>query len=143
MMTWGPNQWFKYGFKTVVVLICFALFLANSWETLVTFKMGQTMESVSIIKPQDGKMNMPIIVICPLTAYINASKVMLSVEDFEENTINPEIYLDQLDWMVLANQTVQWGTQVLQIQILLVKTAFFICIGQNLNNLKTENGSRY
>ena len=108
--------------------------------------MGQTMESVSIIKPQDGKMNMPIIVICPLTAYINASKVMLSVEDFEENTINPEIYLDQLDWMVLANQTVQWGTQVFQIQISEEKMfSTFVLVKdiKNLKNLPAENGGRY
>ena len=109
-----PSEKYTYGFKTVLVLVCFALFLANSWETFTTYKKGQTMESVTFMTPTDGMMVFPNIVICPVNAYKNTSKVMLSIEDYEENTINPEIYLDELAWIFAVNQTIQLGTKVYQ-----------------------------
>lgn len=101
------KRWLKYGFKAIVILVCFALFLVNSWETFKIYNKGHLMESVSIKSPTDG-MPFPSIVICPILAYKNASKVMLSIEDYEENTVNPEEYVQYIAWMLTGGRKIKW-----------------------------------
>ena len=43
-------------------------------------------------------MTFPILVFCDMFAFKNRSKVMLSIEDYEDNTIDPNDFLDYIGW---------------------------------------------
>ena len=86
--------------KSIGMLTCFSLFLLNVYKTLSSFMEGYTLTTTSIEPFPKDRWNFPTIAICDKFAYKNSSKVMLSIEDYRDNTFDPNDYLQLIEWVI-------------------------------------------
>lgn len=92
--------------KNLALLACLGLFLHNACHTYETYLDKRTLESTSIEPfPNEGMMNFPTLVMCDLFAFKNRSKVMLSIEDYEENTFDSKDFIESIGWQFWESQT--------------------------------------
>ena len=87
---------------TLGLLICSALFAWNAYNTLKSYLEGHTLESTHRLPFPDGLINFPTLAICNRHPYRNRSKVMLSMEDYEENTFDPNEYVMHIGWKMFS-----------------------------------------
>ena len=92
----------KTGLRAMMWLICFVLFSIVSQQTFATFKEGKIMQAASF-KPMEDGFTFPTIVICGTIPYKDRSKVMLSIEDYEENTFDPMDLIHDIRWAKYTN----------------------------------------
>ena len=90
--------------KTVVFLVFLALFTQNILHTLNTYIQGISLETTSNKPFPNGLMYFPTLAICSLSAYKNTSKVMLSLEDYESNTFDPNNHIERMEWISMSKE---------------------------------------
>ena len=81
-------------------LLCLYLFLKNAYTSYDSYMQGFTLTSTSIQPFENGMMDFPTIAVCDKFAYKNSSKVMLSFEDYRDNTFDPNDYLQLVEWVI-------------------------------------------
>ena len=90
--------------KALGFMLCFYLFMKNAYSSYNSYMRGFTLTSTSIEPFENGMMDFPTIAICDKFAYKNSSKLMLSIEDYEDNTFDPNDYIEDMSWMWLYDK---------------------------------------
>ena len=87
---------------TLGLLTCSTLFAWNACNTLKSFFEGHTLESTQRLPFPDGLAVFSTMAICNRYPYRNRSKVMLSMEDYEENTFDPNKNVMEIGWKMFS-----------------------------------------
>ena len=87
------------------LLTCSTLFAWNAYNTLKSYLEGHTLESMRRLPFPDGLTDFPTLAICNRYPYRKRSKLMLSMEDYEENTFDPNEYIVEIGWKMFKFET--------------------------------------
>ena len=93
----------KYVLKTLAFLFFLTFFLYNCLHTSKTYFERKTLESTSQKHFDEGMMYFPTFAICDLSGYKDASKVMLGIEEYLENTFDPNDTIQYVGWIPRYN----------------------------------------
>ena len=79
--------------KVITGLLCFAGFVINSIVIFEMFSRHETVITTSHFEHGDKTYRVPAIVFCSEIPYKDPEKSMLTLQDYENNTIDPRRYI--------------------------------------------------
>ena len=84
--------------KVSTGLLLFGCFMANSWLIFHHYIVGKTVTASKIMVSKVGTQKMPAIVICRENAFSGAKKEMSTREDYLNNTLKLNYWIQDPDW---------------------------------------------
>ena len=56
------------------------------------------LSNVSVSYPENGLLTFPVVVLCVASGYKNKSRIMLTIDDYEDNTYDPLEFIEDTIW---------------------------------------------
>ena len=82
------------------------------------------LSNVSVSYPENGLLTFPVVVLCVASGYKNKSRVMLTIDDYEENTYDPREIIEDTIWH--HNATARTNVTKVGISDTLIRFCFHI-----------------
>ena len=94
-MPWrGKNfELFVLGLKWITWVFCVVMLCINVMKTTVGYFQYEKLKTIVETEVKNGSLEFPAIAICSSRAFINPYMEMITLADYENNTVNPSRYI--------------------------------------------------